>query len=295
VRLGGRYPQRIGFCSRVAIAGLLSIVGCAPPSDRFELEVATQSEAIPLGRALIQTAPGGPPVVAVTETSYTNALVQNVILSTRAATPGQNEFVIRAFRADPADENEPATLADRALSSYAVGRELEDRFPGVAMRVSQAYTQNKYGPFGFATGSPGNGDRCFYGWQRIERTGRPLLSPVGGAVSIRLRLCERGRTEAELLRAFYGFTFLGYSRAFGWDPFGTPPGPPPELGATGVPIYPVAPDAAEERVASRPAQRVRAAPRVRALPEPAEAIEAEPLPGYPTVPAPPGTAPSTDE
>ena len=148
MRLGGRHPQGIGFCSRVAIAGLLSVVGCAPPSDRFGLEVATQSQAVPVGRALIQTAPGGPPVVAVTETSYANALVQNVILSTRAASPGQNEFVIRAFRADPADENEPATLADRALSAYAVGRELEDRFPGVAMRVSQAYTQNKYGPFG---------------------------------------------------------------------------------------------------------------------------------------------------
>ena len=51
---------------------------------------------------------------------------------------------------------------------------------------------------------------------------------------------------AELLRAFYGFTFVGYSRAFGWDPFGTPP----ELGATGVPIYLVAPDAAVERAAN---------------------------------------------
>jgi hypothetical protein len=277
--------------------GLLLVCACASQTSRFELDIAAQSAVVPVSRALIQLGPGGPAIAGVTETSYSNAVMQHVVLSTRAATPGQNEFIVRAYRAGPADENEPATLGDRVLSSYAIGRELEDRFPGVEMSIGQAYSQNKYGPFGYALGRPGNGDLCLYAWQRIEKTNRSLLSREGGAVSIRLRLCDRDRTEAELLGVFYGFTFVGYSRAHGWDPFDDPPGPPEALGATSSPIYPVSPHATYEGNVHPQRERITTAPKARAVPRPPpevdEAVEVEPLPGYPTVPAPPAGSGST--
>ncbi len=280
-----------------AVSSILC-AGCAPRGDRFELEVTTEKTAVPLGQALIRTAPGGPPVIAVTQTSYTNAVVQTVILSTGGTTPGQNAFVVRAFQAGLADENDPATLRDRGLSPYTTRRELESEFPNIEMLIGQAYTQNKYGPFGYALGRPGNGDLCFYGWQRIEKTNRSLFSREGGALSIRLRLCERGRTEAELLGVFYGFTFVGRSASPGWDPFDEPPGPSPELGATSSPIYPIGPRATYEGIAQPVREPVRARPRVRNVPAPqrptAGEVEVEPLPGYPTVPAPPRGG-ATDE
>ena len=80
--------------------------------------------------------------------------------------------------------------------------------------------------------SRGRGEQCLYAWQRIDRGERPILSYEGGSVSVRLRLCESGRTATELLRTAYGYTFVGYSRAVGWNPLGEPPPPSPALGAT---------------------------------------------------------------
>jgi hypothetical protein len=236
--------------------------------------------------------PGGPAVIGVTEVSYRNATVQNVILAARSATSGQNEFVIRVFQGGRTNE-ETGTLSDSSLTPDRISEELEERFPGVDMQVSLAYTQNKYGPFGFASGSPGNGDRCLYAWQRLENTERSLFSPTEGAVSIRLRLCEAGKSVTELLRTAYGFTITGSSRGFGWNPLGEPPGPSPALGATSVPLYPVAPRGTFDDVVPSPSERARPARRVsRPAAAPRRDVEpgtgAEPLPGFPTVPGPDG-------
>lgn len=294
-----RWIAAYSFRAReLLVCAVMSVlcVGCASGGDRFSLEVTTDKTALPLGQALVRTPAGGPPVIAVTQTSYSNAIVQTIVLPTGGGTPGQNAFVVSAFQSGRPEENDPAALQDRALSSYAIGRELEREFPGIEMLTGQAYTQNKYGPFGHAFGRPGNGDLCFYGWQRIERTARPLFSWSGGVISIRLRLCERNRTEADLLRVFYGFTFVGRSTRPGWDPFDEPPGPPPALGATSSPIYPIQEPAADERRAQPARETARVRTRVRDAPppepSPATAVEVEPLPGYPTVPAPPGAGPT---
>jgi hypothetical protein len=267
------------------------MAACSPPDDRFALSVYARAAAVPASRTLVVPSPGGPPIVGVTETSYANALVQTVVLRVRAATPGQNEFVVQAFRAGPAGEGETAVLGDTSLSPNAISRELEDRFPGIEMGIGQAYTQNKYGPFGYAIGSPGNGDRCVYAWQRIEKTSRSLLSREGGAVVIRLRLCATGKTDAELLRVFYDFTFTGQSQAYGWNPFDEPPAPPAALGATSSPIYPVVPHATDGGVEPQPHERIGPPSRTRVIPtvppQAAETEDVEPLPGYETVPKPP--------
>jgi hypothetical protein len=128
----------------------LQAVACSHPDARFALDVNTQAIAVPASRALVVPPSGGPPIVGVTETSFANAIVQSIVLGIRSATPGQNEFVVQAFRASPPGEAELGTLADSSLSPFALSRELEDRFPGIEMQIGQAYTQNKYGPFGYA-------------------------------------------------------------------------------------------------------------------------------------------------
>jgi len=274
------------------VIGLQSLVACAAQEDRFSLSVISQAQSVPVGQALIVPPPGGPAVVGVTETAYENGLAQNVLLATNSAVPGQNEFAIRALKDEPTD-NQTVVLGEERLRPDRIGEELEERFPGVDMQVSLAYAQNKYGPFGFAVGRPRAGEQCLYAWQRIERGERPILSFEGGSVSVRLRLCESGRTATELLRTAYGYTFVGYSRAVGWNPLGEPPPPSPTLGATSAPIYPAPPRGTFDDAFPPRAERARAAPRparpVVRRPAPAE-IEApaasEPLPGYPTVPAP---------
>ena len=249
---------------------------------------------------MIVPPPGGPAVVGVTETRYENGLAQNVLLATNSTVPGQNEFVVRARTDEPTD-NATVAIGDQPLRPDRIGEELEERFPGVAMQPSLAYAQNKYGPFGFALGTPRTGEQCLYAWQRLDRGDRPLISYQGGSVSIRLRLCERGRSATDLLRTAYGFTFVGYSRGVGWNPLGEPPPPSPALGATSTPIYPVAPrgtfdDAFPPRAERAPVAVRRARPSVpRQAPveEPEVAPPAgEPLPGYPTVPPPTAPAPA---
>ncbi len=208
------------------VIGLQSLVACSAQGDRFSLNVLSQAQSVPLGQALIVPPPGGPAVIGVTQTAYENGLEQNVLLATNSAVPGQNEFTVRALKDEPAD-NQTVVLGEERLQPERIGEELEERFPGVDMQVSLAYVQNKYGPFGFAIGQPRPGEQCLYAWQRIERGERPILSYEGGSVSVRLRLCETGRTPTELLRTAYGYTFVGYSRAVGWNPLGEPPAPSP--------------------------------------------------------------------
>jgi len=275
----------------IVLPSVLTAAACSSANDRFSLAVSSQAISVPLGQALVVPPPGGPAVIAVRQTAYENAIAQNITLATHAATPGQNEIVVRAFDDRPADD-QPGFLQDTRLSPDVIARELEEQFPGVDMKVSLVYVQNKYGPFGFAIGEPGNGDQCLYAWQRIEKTDRSLLSYEGGVVSIRLRLCAADKTIGELLRVAYGYTFLGHSRTYGWNPLEEPPGPSADIGATSVPIYPVAPSFSDN-VTSQPPRPVGRASRIRtgirpspSTPDVGEQADMEPLPGYPTVPEP---------
>jgi hypothetical protein len=265
------------------------VAACSTTNEDFELSVTSQAQSVPAGRAFVVPPPGGPSVIGVTQVTYVNAVAQTIVLSTRSSYAGSNQFVVRAFRGEPG-EGETNTLSDTRLAPERIGEELEKEFPGVDMRVSLAYTQNKYGPFGFAVGSPGAGDLCLYAWQRLERFQRPLLSWEGGAVVIRLRLCESGATVTQLLRTAYGYTLALNSRKVGFNPLEEPPGPPAALGETGVPMYPTTPRGTFDDafppapVVREPTRRVRVRPAAPAVRE--EPAGAEPLPGYPTVPAP---------
>lgn len=261
-----------------------------------ELSFATRSVAVDPGRAMVALPPGGPPVVGVTQRSYENALTQTIALSTRGRTPGENAvYVAFLTAADLPDTTgvEGPLYKDPGIEDFVIAREMEERFPGVAMSPAAVYVQNRHGPFGYAFGRSGAGEACFYAWQRIA-SGDSIFRPKSGVISVRIRICDPAASETQLLRLAYGYSVTASLKRSGWNPVGEAPPPPAGLGEPGVAIYPVPlpaqqgvfPRAAERAAAPRP-RPVRAV-RTRALPaEQADPVPNRPLEGYPTVPPPP--------
>lgn len=284
------------FAVAICLGAMASGCGGQKLADG-ELSFATRALAVDPSRALVMLPASSPPIVAVTQRSYDNAIAQTISLATRGRMTGENMIDVAFLTA--ADLPEDAGVEGRLLRSpsiedFAIAREMEERFPGVAMAPAAVYVQNRYGPFGYAFGRSATGDGCLYAWQRIA-SGDSLFRPQSGLISIRLRVCAPGASEAGLLRLAYGYSINASLRRSGWNPMGDAPPPQAGLGETGTPIYPLPqaswPDAAEDsRQVTRP--RPARASRTQALP--AEAIDPlpdRPLEGYPTIPPPPASLP----
>ncbi len=297
--------QTRGRRAALVTAALLGAMAAGCGEQRLtdaELSFATRSIAVDPSRAIIMLPPGGPPIVNVTQRNYENAVSQTITLATRGRTPGENA-IHAAFltAADVPDTNgvEGRLLSLPSIEDFAIAREMEERLPGVAMVPSAAYVQNRYGPFGYAYGRGAGGDGCLYAWQQVA-SGDSLFRPRSGVISVRLRVCAPGASEAALLRLAYGFSVNASLRRPGWNPIGDAPSPSPDLGEAGAPIYPLPqtsvpqtslPDALERppRVA-RPKRPQPARAEVRD-PVPDRSLPDRPLPdrpleGYPTVPPP---------
>ena len=274
----------------------LALAGCGEQRfDNSELVLATRATSVPPSRAFVMPPPGGPAIVSVTQRDYDNAVSQEIRLATRGTTPGENAIHAAFFTAADLPEGEGVAgrmLRVPRLDDDAIAAEMEERMPGVAMRPSAVFVQNKYGPFAYAFGHGAGGDACLYAWQRLS-PGDSVFRPRSGAASIRIRLCEPRATEAALLRVAYGFAINASLSRPGWNPIGEAPGPSPTLGETGAPIYPLptpspgdALEAAAEPLPARPARPARRA----TAPVPAAETETAPpdrrLDGYPAVPPP---------
>lgn len=282
------------------LATAAALAACAPISARDTL-TATQASEVPLAKAIVTPPPGGPAVIAVLERQYVNAVSQEIALATASAAVGQNAFHASLFGA-PTDANAlGGTLRDGALALDEIETEMSERMPGVDMRVSPNFVQNKYGPFGYAIGRAAAGDLCLYAWQRIEPAMTTLsLMRTPGAIAVRLRLCQQNATEADLLPVFYGYTINAYLRSGTWDPYGQVPAVPEGLGELGKPITPLG-LGSEAGVTFPPVRAVAPPVRPRAATRPAaERLPGERLPDeprrtpatpeetYPVVPPPPG-------
>ncbi|WP_210495880.1 cellulose biosynthesis protein BcsN [Microvirga antarctica] len=286
-----RHPAR-GAAALFLIAPLLAILAAC--STQSELRFANLMSEVKPTRAVILPPAGGPSVVAVLERKYQNGVSQEISLSTASATPGQNAIYVSMVNDLETLSEIDDTLRVRRITPDVVQKEMDDRLSGVEMRTSLFYAQNKYGPFGFATGRSSVGDLCLYAWQQIEPTKPAILTP-GGAVSVRLRLCDAEATEEQLLRTMYGYTITAFFSSSDWNPFGDPPPVSPSLGELDAPINPLASGqfGSTPPVRTTPAPVRRAAPRravlkdVEAPPPLAPAIRQEPLSGYPVVPPPP--------
>jgi hypothetical protein len=277
---------------------VMAVAGCSMRSD---VGFMTLMSEVPRTNAIIVPPPGGPAVVAVLERKYQNGITQEIALSTASATAGQNAFHVSLIN-DPETQSEiDDTLKIRRVTQEVVQSEMEDRLAGVEMRTSLLYAQNKYGPFGFATGRSGTGDLCLYAWQQIEPN-QPAILMTSGAISVRLRMCDADATEEQLLRSMYSYTISAYFPLGAWNPYGSPPPPSASLGQIDAPVHPLTtgsderpPAMSRQRPAPapRPISRPSSAPSMRiqndtvdGVPAPS-AVPSAPLSGYPVVPPPP--------
>ncbi|WP_192843440.1 cellulose biosynthesis protein BcsN [Aureimonas sp. N4] len=293
---------RSGIASKPIGGGLLALALLSGCAARGEIDRFSTVRDVAPREAFVLPAAGGPSIVGVLEQRYSNGVEQEIVLSGGGGAAGQNRMRVQFIGPVDASTSGRTALSERSLARADIAGELRQEFPGVAMRRSALYVQNRYGPFGYATGQVG-GTTCLYAWQRLSGTDHAtLILRPRGIINLRLRQCEAGASEAQLLATLYGLGVNAFLNHFSWMPYGDPPSPSPTLGQGGAPVYPepllpasagTAPAAPVSEPAPPPRAH-RAAPRAavrsvpRLQPAPPAALEPLPQPVGPPVPPPPG-------
>ncbi|WP_246753467.1 cellulose biosynthesis protein BcsN [Agrobacterium sp. OT33] len=254
--------------------------------------------------ALIFPPPGGPEIVTVVSRTYSNAVAQQVILRSEAATPGQNYIKAEFFGPQQAGDTDRDALTFTGFRSASVAREIRAEFPGENIAMSANYLQNGYGAFSYAAGNGRGDDTCLYGWQDI-RSPESMRQDFRnlGRIKVRLRLCQSGASVDRLLAVMYNYTITGTYASQSWNPYGTPQAVDKNLGRPGHPVYPVRADDVPMRpggevtasVPARPARRVAAVAPVQPEPQPLPPVASVSIPspasaGAPAQPARPAVA-----
>lgn len=282
---------RTGRGLAVAAAGL-TLAACTTDT---RLERSSLNTLVPETQAIALPPAGGPAIVSVIERRYANAIEQNIVLASNASAPGQNTLRVQMF-GPVGSEAGSERLTDRPIALARIASEMREQFPGIAMQRSDFYTQNGFGPFGYAIGRHGTRDLCIYAWQRLAGSTQGAPFANMGAIHTRLRLCQTGATEETLLSVMYGYTLNTAFSSTAWNPYGRAPGADARLGLTGQPIHPggtLGPAHVLQPVAAptpAPRQRQRQ-PQPSAQPEQVTPAAIQPPPpGSPIVPPPPAEA-----
>ena len=279
-----------GATAILILSAAFGLGACAPrPQD---IETGSIAARQPLEKAMVDMPPGGPAIVGVIERRYANSTTQEIILANRARNQNQNFLMVTLFGPVKVTTGPENMQQNDPLALMNAGQEMRWYLPGVRMSVSQLYAQNRYGSFGYATGRAPTGDNCIYAWQRIRAPDHDsTMISHQGTIAIRLRFCDPGASDLDLLNVMTGFTINAYFLSPGWNPYGAPPQPPDELGKPGAAVLPdataftgsvpavarpVKPKAVTATVAEEPEVVI---PAVVAAPAP-------PADGYATVPSP---------
>jgi hypothetical protein len=182
---------------------MLSLAGCVS-LDSSTPRVMSQKSALSPADSFVAMPAGGPAVVGVIERKFKNAVVRETVLATDARISGENVITVSLYGPiayATADDN---LQPEDSIQPEEIAKELTQYLPHVPMQRSSLYAQNKYGPFGFATGVAASGDRCLYAWQKIHRQRGPLAGE--GTIGVRLRLCDARAGLEKLLSVMYGYT-----------------------------------------------------------------------------------------
>ena len=193
--------------------------------------------------ALVFPPPGGPEIVTVVNRTYSDAVTQQIILRSEAATPGQNYIKAEFFGPQQAGDTDRDALGFSGFRAASVAREIRSEFPGQNIAMSANYLQNGYGAFSYAAGSGRGEDTCLYGWQDI-RSPESMRQDFRnlGRIKVRLRLCQSGASVERLLAVMYNYTITGTYASPSWNPYGTPQAVDKNLGRPGHPVYPMKTD-----------------------------------------------------
>lgn len=254
----------------LACGAAMTLSGCNTPAG---VQQSGVPKMLTPEEALIFPPPGGPEVLTVINRNYANAVQQDVILRSDAATPGQNYLKVQLYGPQKAEDTGRGGLSESSLRASSISREIRSAFPGVAMSTSAEYLQNNYGTFSYASGRGYGNDACIYGWQQIRS---PESARQGfknlGRINVTLRLCQSGVTTRDLLAVMYNYTITGNYLSTNWNPYGTAQDPDKSLGRAGNPIYPVSGAAPMQPGTQTPvAAPVRARPRSSVTVSPAQA------------------------
>ncbi|MBN9274834.1 MAG: cellulose biosynthesis protein BcsN, partial [Mesorhizobium sp.] len=137
-------------------------------------------------------------------------------------------------------------------------------------------------------------DGCLYGWQQIRSdvADRDRMRDLG-MIQIRLRVCQAGASEKDLVEMMYGYTIVGGFSGATWNPYGTPASVDSQVGG-GEPLR-VPFEERKVPVAARTQQRVPATHRAEER-APVRKVEATDANNGVIVPSPTGgTAASEGE
>ena len=203
---------------------------------RNEITVNGETKWKKEGRADIVLNHKGKPI-AVIEQRFSNGVLQEILLENPTSSAGQNVLVARAFGPMGHDRGMERMSLDEPTTAD-IRREMRERFPGVNMTISETFVQNRYGPFGFATGRLRGGVSCIYAWQEIRAKKSVLFPGYRGAVTWRLRFCDANASPRELLYLPYGLNVNVYFLQDNWNIYGKPPEPNPDIGKLGRPLGP---------------------------------------------------------
>lgn len=228
IRFSGRGGGVFWMSSLLVALGAAVLGGCAAKPGAG---VATLSSTVTAANALVLPAPGTLSIVSVIQRQYTNAIEQQIALSTSASTSGQNFISIQAFGPAETVAMPAGGLAFKPVRHSAIQAEIRSYVPGGRLTISSNFVRNTYGPFGYAYGPGAGDDGCLYGWQQIrsDEADRNLLNSFG-MLQIRLRICQAGAGEKELVELMYGYTITGGFSGATWNPYGTPAAVDPEIG-----------------------------------------------------------------
>ncbi|WP_349943017.1 cellulose biosynthesis protein BcsN [Fulvimarina sp. MAC8] len=303
-----RHNGNRGLSSLPALVAFLFVSACSTTGQPRGPE---RTETVALSEAFVIPSPGGPALVEVLETRYPNATQQKILLRNEGRYPGQDFLLVQYFGPVGATGSGRTPLSNQPLFAANIDREIKAEFPNITMLRSPTYVQNRYGPFGYAVGRSNLGETCLYAWQRISGgAAPPMIFRSKGTIEMRLRQCGTGNAENRLLATMYGLTIRAFFSNITWDPYPSPPGADPRLGASGSPIYPLGSRGFERVIEAEPAEnrprvtRKRAinrdAPsqrqavrRVPASQSPAPEPVSLPAPIGPPVPPPPGSVQRT--
>jgi Cellulose biosynthesis protein BcsN len=181
---------------------LAMLAACAPQRSTMS---AVETGMIRPSAAYILPDPGGPVVIGAIQRNLGTAIEHEVLLGVPTSTSGQNALTVQVY--GRAHRSGDGALASDAPTDASVTREMEDVLAGVPMQVSPYFVQNRYGPFGYAIGRGRGRDICIYGWQKLQtESGNGPFYSNRFLLQIRLRLCQSGATESDLLWVMYNFT-----------------------------------------------------------------------------------------
>ena len=159
--------SRILASALTALAAL--VLGGCVSLDASTPRVLSQKTALPPEASFAAMPASGPAIIGVIEGKYANAVVRESVLATNARVTGENMITVSLYGAiadvTAADNQRP----DDSIEPDVIAKEVSQSLAGVPMQRSTLFVQNRYGPFGFATGTAATGDRCLYAWQRIHR------------------------------------------------------------------------------------------------------------------------------